>query len=80
MVQFKEKGRGRPRTRASLFTYPCLMAADILLYGATRVPVGGDQDQHVELARDLADPVQPHVRRDLRRARAAPRRHRRPGP
>jgi tryptophanyl-tRNA synthetase len=54
MVQFKEKGRGRPRTRASLFTYPCLMAADILLYGATRVPVGGDQDQHVELARDLA--------------------------
>jgi tryptophanyl-tRNA synthetase len=54
MVQFKEKGRGRPMTRASLFTYPCLMAADILLYGATRVPVGGDQDQHVELARDLA--------------------------
>ena len=54
MIQFKEKGRGRPRTRASLFTYPCLMAADILLYGATRVPVGGDQDQHVELARDLA--------------------------
>jgi tryptophanyl-tRNA synthetase len=54
MVQFKEKGRGRPRTRASLFTYPCLMAADVLLYGATRVPVGGDQDQHVELARDLA--------------------------
>lgn len=54
MIQFKEKGRGRPQTRASLFTYPCLMAADILLYGASRVPVGGDQDQHVELARDLA--------------------------
>ena len=54
MVQFKEKGRGRPMTRASLFTYPCLMAADILLYGASHVPVGGDQDQHVELARDLA--------------------------
>jgi len=54
MVQFKEKGRGKPMTRASLFTYPCLMAADILLYGANRVPVGGDQDQHVELARDLA--------------------------
>jgi tryptophanyl-tRNA synthetase len=54
MVQFKEKGRGKPMTRASLFTYPCLMAADILLYGADRVPVGGDQDQHVELARDLA--------------------------
>ncbi|HET7474798.1 MAG TPA: tryptophan--tRNA ligase [Dermatophilaceae bacterium] len=54
MVQYKEKGRGRPMTRASLFTYPCLMAADILLYGARTVPVGGDQDQHVELARDLA--------------------------
>jgi tryptophanyl-tRNA synthetase len=53
MVQFKEKG-GRPRTRASLFTYPCLMAADILLYDTDAVPVGGDQDQHVELARDLA--------------------------
>jgi tryptophanyl-tRNA synthetase len=53
MIQFKEKG-GRPGTRASLFTYPCLMAADILLYDAERVPVGGDQSQHVELARDLA--------------------------
>ena len=53
MIQFKEKG-GRPATRASLFTYPCLMAADILLYNAERVPVGGDQSQHVELARDLA--------------------------
>ena len=53
MIQFKQKG-GRPRTRASLFTYPCLMAADILLYDAERVPVGGDQDQHVELARDVA--------------------------
>jgi tryptophanyl-tRNA synthetase len=54
MIQFKEKG-GRPRTRASLFTYPCLMAADILLYEADRVPVGGDQSQHVELTRDLAN-------------------------
>lgn len=53
MIQFKEKG-GRPGTRASLFTYPCLMAADILLYEATAVPVGGDQSQHLELARDLA--------------------------
>ncbi|MHA6751648.1 tryptophan--tRNA ligase [Dermacoccus nishinomiyaensis] len=53
MIQFKQKGH-RPGTRASLFTYPCLMAADILLYGADRVPVGGDQSQHVELARDLA--------------------------
>ena len=54
MVQFKEKG-GRPGTRASLFTYPCLMAADILLYDTEYVPVGGDQSQHVELARDLAE-------------------------
>jgi tryptophanyl-tRNA synthetase len=54
MIQFKEKG-GRPGTRASLFTYPCLMAADILLYDTARVPVGGDQSQHVELARDLAE-------------------------
>lgn len=53
MIQFKQKG-SRPGTRASLFTYPCLMAADILLYGADRVPVGGDQSQHVELTRDLA--------------------------
>jgi tryptophanyl-tRNA synthetase len=53
MIQFKEKG-GRRGTRASLFTYPCLMAADILLYDTGRVPVGSDQSQHVELARDLA--------------------------
>lgn len=54
MIQFKEKG-GRPGTRASLFTYPCLMAADILLYDTESVPVGGDQSQHVELARGLAE-------------------------
>ena len=56
MIQFKEKSaRGGDRSvRASLFTYPCLMAADILLHGARTVPVGGDQDQHVELTRDLA--------------------------
>jgi tryptophanyl-tRNA synthetase len=53
MIQFKEKG-GRPGTRASLFTYPCLMAADILLYDTQAVPVGTDQSQHVELCRDLA--------------------------
>ncbi|MGI8578845.1 MAG: tryptophan--tRNA ligase [Nocardioidaceae bacterium] len=53
MIQFKEKG-SRPGARGSLFTYPCLMAADILLYDAETVPVGGDQDQHVELCRDLA--------------------------
>lgn len=54
MTQFKEKGRGQSDTRVSLFTYPTLMAADILLYRATEVPVGDDQRQHVELTRDLA--------------------------
>ena len=54
MIQHKEKGRGRPRTRASLLTYPVLMAADILLYRPSHVPVGDDQRQHVELTRDLA--------------------------
>jgi tryptophanyl-tRNA synthetase len=54
MIQFKEKGRGRPMTRSSLFTYPVLMAADILLYRPAVVPVGDDQRQHVELTRDLA--------------------------
>jgi tryptophanyl-tRNA synthetase len=58
MIQYKEKGQvdgvARPRTRASLFTYPVLMAADILLYRPSHVPVGDDQRQHVELTRDLA--------------------------
>jgi tryptophanyl-tRNA synthetase len=54
MIQFKEKGRGVPSTRVSLFTYPALMAADILLYRPSSVPVGDDQRQHVELTRDLA--------------------------
>ncbi|CAN5311046.1 tryptophan--tRNA ligase [soil metagenome] len=54
MIQFKEKGRDVPSTRTSLFTYPALMAADILLYRPEQVPVGDDQRQHVELTRDLA--------------------------
>jgi tryptophanyl-tRNA synthetase len=54
MIQFKEKGRGVSSTRASLYTYPVLMAADILLYRPSSVPVGDDQRQHVELTRDLA--------------------------
>ncbi|MFE9059756.1 tryptophan--tRNA ligase [Streptomyces mutabilis] len=58
MIQYKEKA-ARERTRGgsvrlSLLTYPVLMAADILAYGADEVPVGNDQTQHVELARDLA--------------------------
>jgi tryptophanyl-tRNA synthetase len=55
MVQFKEKSRqGSRPVRVSLYTYPLLMAADILLYRPTEVPVGDDQRQHVELTRDLA--------------------------
>jgi tryptophanyl-tRNA synthetase len=54
MIQFKEKGRDQPSTRASLYTYPALMAADILLYRPHQVPVGDDQRQHLELTRDLA--------------------------
>ena len=54
MIQFKEKGRGVDSTRVSLFTYPVLMAADILLYRPEQVPVGDDQRQHLELTRDLA--------------------------
>jgi tryptophanyl-tRNA synthetase len=54
MIQFKEKTRGQDSVRAALLTYPALMAADILLYDADRVPVGEDQRQHTELARDLA--------------------------
>ncbi|SDT29996.1 tryptophan--tRNA ligase [Microlunatus soli] len=54
MIQFKEKGRDNGETRMSLLSYPVLMSADILLYQAAEVPVGQDQSQHVELARDLA--------------------------
>ncbi len=54
MTQFKEKSEGRDSVRVGLFTYPVLMAADILLYDAERVPVGDDQRQHLELARELA--------------------------
>jgi tryptophanyl-tRNA synthetase len=54
MTQFKDKSAGAEFVSAGLFTYPALMAADILLYDTDRVPVGDDQRQHVELARDLA--------------------------
>ena len=54
MTQFKEKGAGRDSVSVGLFTYPILMAADILIYQAEEVPVGEDQRQHVELARDIA--------------------------
>jgi tryptophanyl-tRNA synthetase len=55
MTQFKEKSAGRTSVRVGLFTYPVLQAADILLYDAERVPVGDDQRQHLELARELAN-------------------------
>lgn len=55
MTQFKDKtAKGEKNLTAGLYTYPCLMAADILLYNANYVPVGEDQKQHVELTRDLA--------------------------
>ena len=54
MTQFKDKSEHHPdNINAGLFTYPVLQAADILLYGATRVPVGEDQRQHLELAREI---------------------------
>jgi tryptophanyl-tRNA synthetase len=55
MTQFKEKaGKQKENASIGLFAYPCLMAADILLYKATHVPVGEDQKQHLELTRDIA--------------------------
>jgi tryptophanyl-tRNA synthetase len=55
MTQFKEKsGKHKERASIGLYTYPVLMAADILVYKATHVPVGEDQKQHLELARDIA--------------------------
>jgi tryptophanyl-tRNA synthetase len=56
MTQFKDKGKGnRERAGVGLFTYPVLMASDILLYQTDLVPVGQDQKQHLELTRDLAE-------------------------
>lgn len=56
MTQYKDKSSSHPENiNAGLFTYPCLMAADILLYQADVVPVGQDQKQHLELTRDIAE-------------------------
>jgi tryptophanyl-tRNA synthetase len=55
MTQFKEKSDRQQFVSAGLFTYPALMAADILLYDTDRVPVGDDQRQHLELTRDVAE-------------------------
>ncbi len=55
MTQFKDKmAKGESNISAGMYTYPCLMAADILLYNPDYVPVGDDQKQHVELTRDIA--------------------------
>jgi tryptophanyl-tRNA synthetase len=55
MTQFKEKAEGKEFISAGLFTYPVLMAGDILLYQTDLVPIGDDQRQHLELARDVAE-------------------------
>lgn len=54
MTQFKDKSKGKESAPTGLFTYPVLMAADILLYDTNIVPVGNDQKQHIEICRDLA--------------------------
>ena len=54
MIQFKEKSEGKEFVSAGLFTYPVLMAGDILLYQTDIVPIGDDQRQHLELTRDIA--------------------------
>ena len=59
MTQFKEKGQAN--TGAGIFAYPVLMAADILLYRASHVPIGDDQSQHLELARTLVKAINRHV-------------------
>ncbi len=55
MTQFKDKGKGQGSASAGLFTYPALMAADILLYHTDKVPIGDDQRQHLELTRNVAE-------------------------
>jgi tryptophanyl-tRNA synthetase len=70
MTQFKEKaGKDRENASVGLFAYPNLMAADILVYRATHVPVGEDQKQHLELTRDIAQKFNNDFRRIDRRRR-----------
>jgi tryptophanyl-tRNA synthetase len=66
MTQFKEKaGKHRDQANLGLYAYPVLMAADILIYGATHVPVGEDQKQHLELARDIAQLINHRYEKEL---------------
>jgi len=64
MTQFKDKSKGRESAPTGLFTYPILMAADILLYDTDIVPVGNDQKQHIELTRDIAIRVNNTIKKD----------------
>ena len=77
MIQFRQKAAGPDPVRLSLLTYPVLMAADILLHDADEVPVGDDQSQHLELARDVANRFNTrygqHVRRPPRGSSAGGR-------
>ncbi|WP_027399614.1 tryptophan--tRNA ligase [Anaerovorax odorimutans] len=57
MTQFKQKSKGSESAPTGLFTYPILMAADILLYDTDVVPVGNDQKQHIEITRDIAERI-----------------------
>lgn len=57
MTQFKDKSKGKESAPTGLFSYPVLMAADILLYDTDVVPVGNDQKQHIELTRDIAQRI-----------------------
>jgi tryptophanyl-tRNA synthetase len=71
MTQFKEKaGKDRENASVGLYAYPTLMAADILVYRATHVPVGEDQKQHLELSRDIAQKFNNDFGRLDRRTRA----------
>ena len=66
MTQFKEKaGKDKEKASVGLYIYPNLMAADILLYKATHVPVGDDQKQHLELCRDIAQKFNSDFKKDL---------------
>lgn len=64
MTQFKDKSKGRESAPTGLFTYPILMAADILLYDTDIVPVGNDQKQHIEICRDIAIRVNNTIKKD----------------
>jgi tryptophanyl-tRNA synthetase len=66
MTQFKDKaGKNKDQAMTGLFVYPALMAADILIYKATHVPVGEDQKQHVELTRDIAQAFNNYVNTNI---------------